>query len=75
MCFPAALGRDEEAVADLRKAAELCPDAAGQADILSDIAKVYQKQKDHRRTETELKVGWPLSRVVLSGGGSWRDTV
>ncbi|GAB4814575.1 hypothetical protein N2152v2_001621 [Parachlorella kessleri] len=50
-----ALGRDEEAVADLRQAAELCPDAPGQADILSDIAKVFQKQKDHRRTEIELK--------------------
>lgn len=51
----AASGRDDEAVADLRKAAELCPEAAGQADALSDIAKIYQKLKDHRRAEAELK--------------------
>lgn len=57
MSCTAASGHDEEAIADLRKAAELCSEIAGQADALSDIAKIYQKQKDHRRAEAELKVG------------------
>lgn len=48
-------GRDAEAITDLRTAAKLCQDAAGQADAFSDIAKIYQKQKDHRRAERELR--------------------
>ncbi len=54
------MGRDEEAIADLRKATKLCPEPGGQADTLSDMAKIYQKQKDHRRAEAELRVSHAL---------------
>ena len=52
-------------MADLRTAAELCPEPAGQADALADVAKIYQKQKDHRRAEAELKAS-ALCWICLS---------
>jgi hypothetical protein len=67
----AALGDNAAAIADLRVAAELLGVGAAQraerGDVLGEIGKVYQKQKEYQQAEVELKVC--LGRGVYVWGG------
>jgi Flp pilus assembly protein TadD len=56
----AALGQEAGAVRDLRQAVQLSPDPPSKADAYSELAKVYQKRKDHPRAEEAARAGLAL---------------
>ena len=57
----AALGQEAGAVRDLRQAVQLSPDPPSKADAYSELAKVYQKRKDHPRAEAAARAGLALA--------------